>query len=164
MDLYLVRHGQAKPETLDPSQPLSQRGREEVERVARHAAALGIRVVEIQHSRKLRARETAEILAVHLAPSGGLREVDGLAPTDDPAVARQAVEEAGEPLMLVGHLPHLSRLASSLLVGNPAMEIVQFRNASLAHLLGEGGWRLDWILTPDLIHPAAGFPPSHRSA
>ncbi len=159
-----MRHGQAKPETLDPSQPLSERGRQEVERVARHAAALGIRVVEIRHSRKLRARETAEILAVHLAPPGGLREVDGLAPTDDPAVARQAVEEAGEPLMLVGHLPHLARLASSLLVGNPATEIVQFRNASLVHLLGEGGWRLDWILTPDLINPAAGFPPSRRSA
>jgi phosphohistidine phosphatase len=154
MEVYLVRHGQAKAETMDPAQPLSERGREEVERVARHAAARGLRVVEIRHSRKLRARETAEILAAHLAPARGVREVDGLAPADDPAAARQSLEEAHEPLMLVGHLPHLSRLASSLLLGDAGKEIVHFGNASLACLARtDGGWRLEWILTPDLAAP-----------
>ncbi len=151
MEVYLVRHGQAKPETQEPTQPLSERGREEVGRVARHAAALGIRVAEIRHSTKLRARETAEILAAHLAPTHGLREVDGLAPTDDPAAACQVLEEARESLMLVGHLPHLSRLTSSLLVRDAGKEIVHFGNASLACLSRtDGGWRLEWLLTPTL--------------
>ncbi len=151
MEVYLVRHGQAKPETQEPAQPLSERGREEVERVARHAAALGLRVAEIRHSRKLRARETAEILAAHLTPAHGLREVDGLAPEDDPAAACQVLEEAREPLMLVGHLPHLSRLASALLVGDAGKMIVHFGNASVACLARtDSGWRLEWLLTPAL--------------
>jgi phosphohistidine phosphatase len=154
MEAYLVRHGQAKPETVDPAQPLCDRGRGEVERVARYAAALGLRVAEIRHSRKLRARQTAEILAAHLSPAGRLREVDGLAPGDDPAAAREALEEAREPMMLVGHLPHLSRLASSLLVEDPGKEIVHFRNVSLACLARTaGGWKLEWVLTPDLVAP-----------
>ena len=154
MEVYLVRHGQAKPETLEPAQSLSEGGREEVERVARHAAALGLRVAQIRHSRKLRARETAEILAAHLAPARGLQEADGLAPEDDPAAARQVLEEAHDPLLLVGHLPHLSRLASALLVGDAGKEILRFGNASLVCLgRTDGGWRVDWLLTPSLAAP-----------
>ncbi len=154
MEVYLLRHGQAKPEAQDPAQPLSERGRREVDRVARHAAALGLRVAEIHHSRKLRARQTAEILAAHLRPTNGLHEVDGLAPLDDPAAAREALEGAQAPLMLVGHLPHLSRLVSSLLVGDPGKEIVHLTNASLAALARtDRGWGLQWILTPDVVPP-----------
>jgi len=69
----------------------------------------------------------------------------------DPAKARIEVEAAREPLMLVGHLPHLSRLASSLLVGDPAREIIRFRMGGIVCLVkGETGWLLAWILTPEL--------------
>jgi phosphohistidine phosphatase SixA len=39
MDFYLVRHGEAKPASEDPARPLTDRGRKEVERVARALAA-----------------------------------------------------------------------------------------------------------------------------
>jgi phosphohistidine phosphatase len=84
--------------------------------------------------------------------------VEGLAPTDDPEKARIQVEAACEPLMLVGHLPHLSRLASSLLVGDPAKEIIRFRNGAIVSLVkADRGWLLQWILTPALasVQPAA---------
>ncbi|HSB72042.1 MAG TPA: phosphohistidine phosphatase SixA [Candidatus Methylomirabilis sp.] len=156
MTLYLVQHGEAMPEAEDPARPLSGRGREQVERVGRHGAAVRLLVAEIRHSGKLRARQTAEILARHLLPARGVREADGMAPDDDPGKAAAAVEAAAEPLMLVGHLPHLGRLASSLLVGDPDREIVRFRNGGIVCLAKAGtGWRLQWILTPELVveHP-----------
>lgn len=156
MELYLVQHGEAKPEQEDPARPLTARGREEVHRVARHAARLSRQVAEIRHSGKLRARQTAEVLAEHLRPARGVREIEGLAPNDDPRKARTDAEAAREPLMFVGHLPHLSRLASSLLVGDPGREIIRFRPGGLV-CLGklEGRWLLQWILTPDLVRADA---------
>ncbi len=151
LEFYLVRHGEAKPDTEDPARPLSDRGREEVQRVARHAATLGLEVAEILHSGKLRARQTAAILAEHLSPRRGVREAEGLAPNDDPSVARAELEAAQEPLMLVGHLPHLSRLTSALLVGDPEREVIQLGIAAIACLVRiDAGFRLLWILTPEM--------------
>lgn len=151
MQCYLVRHGEAKAETEDPARPLSDRGREEVTRVARHVGTMGLQIAEIHHSGKLRARQTAEILAEYLSPTRGPHEVEGLAPMDDPEEAQAEIEQAREPLMLVGHLPHLGRLASALLRGDPEPEIVHFKAGAIACLAKvDGGFRLEWVLTPDL--------------
>ena len=56
MDIYLVQHGEAKPEAEDPERSLSDKGKKEVESSARHAAAVGIEVAQILHSGKLRAK------------------------------------------------------------------------------------------------------------
>ncbi len=151
MNVYLVQHGDAKPETEDPARPLTDQGRVDVELVARRAAALALQVAEIRHSGKLRARQTAEILADHLRPPHGIRETAGLAPMDEPGTAKVEVEAARAPLMLVGHLPHLSRLASLLLVGDAGRELVRFRNGAIVCLIRtESGWALLWVLTPEL--------------
>ena len=151
MQIYLVQHGEAKAEVEDPARPLTDRGREEVQRVARLAALLGLPLAEILHSGKLRARQTAETMADNLWPSRGLRELGDMAPNDDPVKARAELEATREPLMLVGHLPHLSRLASSLLVGDPGREIIRFRMGAIVCLVrAEHAWRLHWILTPEL--------------
>jgi phosphohistidine phosphatase len=151
LQVYLVQHGEAKAEAEDPARPLTDRGREEVQRVAERAAALGIQVAEIRHSGKLRARQTAEIFAAALSPSRGMREMEGLAPADDPGKARAAIESAHDPLMLVGHLPHLSRLGSLLLLGDPGREIIRFRNGAIICLAKvQDHWLVQWILTPEL--------------
>jgi len=75
----------------------------------------------------------------------------GLSPMDDPAEAQAMLEAAQETLMLVGHLPHLSRLASALLVGDPGREVIQFRMGAIVCLSRiEGSWVVKWILTPEL--------------
>jgi len=149
MELYLVRHGEAKSETEDARRPLNERGRREVESVARAAAAKGITVLEILQSDKLRAGETAEILARHLFPAGGVRRTQGLGPEDDPFIAKVELEAAAHSLMLVGHLPHLGRLASLLLTGNPDSVVVGFSTATIACLARERGrWRMRWTLSP----------------
>src|SRR5512136_2962902 len=104
MEIYLVQHGEAKPESEDPQRPLTERGHSEVEKVARYAAGLRLQVSLILDSGKLRARQTAEILAQHLAPPQGIRELNRLAPADDPKVAEVLIRQAGSPIMLVGHL------------------------------------------------------------
>src|SRR6266542_1028562 len=153
MDLYLVQHGEAKQESEDPARPLTDRGRREVERVARAAARAGLRVARIFHSGKRRARETAEILgAAGLGPPHGMTELAGLGPMDDPAIARRALGELTEPALLVGHLPQLGRFASLLVVGDAEREIVAFRMGGIVCLGSDDDcWRVKWMLTPELV-------------
>ena len=145
-----MQHGEALPEEVDPDRPLTDRGREEVERVARAAASRGVAVSAVLHSGKRRAAETAVIVALHLAAGIEPEKIPGLAPKDDPSAAAEAVGAREGPIALVGHMPHLSRLVSLLVVGEPDREIVAFRQGGLVKLTREAGWRVAWILVPEL--------------
>jgi phosphohistidine phosphatase len=152
MDLYLMQHGEAKAESEDPARPLTERGRQEVERVARHAARLPLGIGLVEHSSKLRARQTAEIVASCLEPRPRVQERPGLAPNDDPGDLARALQDASEPRLLVGHLPHLARLASLLVVGDAAQPILAFRMGALVALKHEAeGFRLRFVLPPELV-------------
>ncbi|HEY1372196.1 MAG TPA: phosphohistidine phosphatase SixA [Candidatus Binatia bacterium] len=149
MEFFLVRHGDARPSSEDPRRPLSERGREEVEVVARPAASR-IAVSAIFHSDKLRARETAEIMARFVRPQKGVKEISGLAPDDDPWIAKAELETADAPVMLVGHLPHLARLASLLLTGQSERTMLDFSTATVVCLAFErGAWNFCWSIAPD---------------
>ena len=82
MILFLVQHGEAKPESEDPERSLTDRGAEVVERMADWAARSGITMDQIFHSGKRRAEQTAAIFAKHLNPSRGMIAVQGLTPLD----------------------------------------------------------------------------------
>ena len=110
-----------RPDPTTGRVPLTPAGRAEVEATARALAARGVEVAEIRHSGLVRARETAEILGGVLTPARGIRATTGLAPEDAPDVAAGALERVAAPLMLVGHLPHLARLAAAL-VGGATLE------------------------------------------
>jgi phosphohistidine phosphatase len=149
MDFYLVRHGLAESELIDASRPLTRAGREGVECVAQLAAAKGIQVAAIYHSGILRAAQTAEILAAHLAPSTGVLAMSGLRPEDDPALAAAELAVADSSVMLVGHLPHMNRLAALLGGGDGRGDEVDFMPAMMACYSREGSlWRLDWKIAP----------------
>lgn len=142
MRIYLVRHGEAKPETEDPARPLSGPGRAEVERLGGAAVARGVAASEIRHSGLRRARQTAEILAAALRPPGGVRAVSGLAPADDPDIAAAECEQASEPVILVGHLPHLGRLAARLTGSRTEVELTTASMLCLTR--GHRGWEIEW--------------------
>ena len=149
MDLYLVQHGVARSKEEEPDRPLTSEGRTDVDRMAQHAALMEVKPERIWHSGKLRASQTAEIMARVLSPRQGMGVMEGLGPGDDPSQAGMAVAAIGVPAMLVGHLPHLSRLASLMLMGDPDAEIIAFQNAGIVCLtLTDGGWRLQWSLNP----------------
>lgn len=151
MEVYLVQHGESKPESEDPERPLTDKGRGEVESVARYIAERGAKVSQILHSGRLRAKQTAELFARYLVPAQGVAEQRGLAPLDDPGEAKQMVEQAETSLMLVGHLPHLSRLASLLILGSPEKEVVGFTKGGVVCLgRRNGDWSVNWALPAEL--------------
>ena len=148
---YLVQHGKAKSKQEDSDRPLTDEGRKEVESVMllmlRFGAITASRVV---HSGKRRAAETAELIAGKLEAE--VAAEDGLAPDDDPAVWAARLKEADRDLVVVGHLPHLERLASLLLCGRPEGGVVRFANGGVVCLAGQDGrWSLQWAVTPSLV-------------
>lgn len=149
----MVQHGAAKSEAEDPQRGLTDEGRRTVERVAQFARGLNIRLQAIEHSGKLRARQTAEILAAQLAPAEGIRQISGINPNDDvaPMSARLASLEGN--LMLVGHLPYLARLASRLLGLPSERTVVQFQMGGIVRLDRDttGQWSLRWALPPETV-------------
>jgi phosphohistidine phosphatase len=148
VNIYLVRHGEAVPERLDPQRPLTSSGREEVERVARMAAAKNVQVSAIFHSGILRAKQTAEILTEHLQPALSVQQLSGLLPQDDPAIAKAELEAAENPIMLVGHLPHLNRLVALLLSGNVESQVMEFPPATIVCCSNDTSkWKISWTLT-----------------
>lgn len=147
-----MQHGEATSEETDPDRPLTDRGRDDVDRVARAVARLALPLDRILHSGKLRARQTAATVAARWTPRKGVEERAGLGPTDEPSEIRAAIEAADETVLLVGHLPHLDRLASLLVAGDPETGVVAFANGGLVRLAEEGGeWRVQWILVPELV-------------
>ena len=152
MILYLVQHGEAKSEAEDPERSLTEAGAAVVERMADWAARTGLVVEQIRHSGKRRAEQTASILAKRLKPAHGVAAIGGLNPGDDVRATAKNLQSGQGEVMLVGHLPHLSRLANLLLIGDPEGSIVRFRNAGIVGLSSqEGKWGLDWAITPDLL-------------
>jgi phosphohistidine phosphatase len=151
MNVYLVQHGLAASKEVDPTRPLTAQGRQEVEQVADFAARLGLEVGQIRHSGKTRAEQTAAILSEALSPPGGVVAVAGLAPKDDVVPVAEALARESQPVMLVGHLPFLARLAGLLVTGDPECSVVQFRNAGIVCLTqAEDRWLVAWILTPEM--------------
>jgi phosphohistidine phosphatase len=147
---YLVRHGTAAPGPSDRARPLTADGRAEIEATARALVGHGVQIAEIRHSGLVRARESAEVLGRALAPARGVRATAGLAPDDDPDIAAAELDLAREPLMLVGHLPHLARLATAM-VGETQMGRVHFAPGTAVGLRrSASGWQLD------LVVPAPG--------
>jgi len=151
MQLFLVQHGEAMTKDQDPHRPLTEEGRAAVRRTAEAAFRLDVQVVEIRHSDKLRARQTAEELERALgAPA---KQASGLGPNDDISPLRREISSSEKNLMIVGHMPFLGRLAASLLCQDESLPVVAFRTAGIVRLdhLDQGGWTLRWALPPDVL-------------
>jgi len=153
MRLYLIQHGEAKSKEDDPDRPLTDEGLADVRKVAAFVKPLGLRVGAIWHSGRARAAQTAEALAEAVAADEGVVPRDGLAPKDGIKPVRREVEAAEADLMIVGHLPFLSKLASRLLAGSGSADVAAFQYGCVVCLDrdDEGAWRLAWMVTPELL-------------
>lgn len=154
MRLYLVQHTEAKSEEEDPARPLTEKGLADIKRVARHLREhAAIKLAEIAHSGKTRAEQTAQVLAEALAPLRGLAKAEGLEPLADPKPWAERLAELDEDIMLVGHLPHLSRLTSRLILDDEERKVVRFQMGGVVCLERdtEGNWAVRWALTPELV-------------
>ena len=148
MRVYLVQHGQAKPENEDPQRPLTDRGADDVAWVAHWAIdRFGVRPSRVIHSGKTRSRQTAEIWGRLLEVDA--EEGDGLAPNDDSKAWVRRLTADTADVMLVGHLPHLAKLASLLLTGDPDGQLIGFQQGGLVALEhNDAGWIVILLLPP----------------
>ncbi len=149
MRVYLVRHGEARKKEEDPERHLTEKGVEEAKKIARFLSEIEVHVEEVLHSGKTRAKEMAEIIASELGAR--IREVDGLDPLADPSEWAERLKGMNGDVMLVGHLPHLSRLAGLLLTGSQ-LEFVKLSSGGALCLEREGdGWSLIWLVSPGIL-------------
>jgi phosphohistidine phosphatase len=152
MLIYLVQHAEASKEE-DLGKDLTEKGRRDLESVAHHLKRLNVQVKQILHSGKTRAKSTALILARHLDPPEGISETQGLAPLDDPEIWSGRIAHMDEDIMLVGHLPHLGKLAAILMTGDKEKNVINFQMGGAVRLksMGPGQWAIEWMVIPEII-------------
>jgi phosphohistidine phosphatase len=154
VELYLLRHADAgDPQAWkgdDAERPLSGKGRKQARRTGRWLADLGRKPDVILTSPKARALQTATIVAASLGVKPKIEKRLG-GPLDD-EVLRDLLDGAGHDarrVMLVGHDPDFSSMASSL-SGGP----IALRKGALARIDltdGMGAGTLRWLVPPDAL-------------
>lgn len=152
--LYVVQHGEAMAKEENPDRPLTEGGAANAVGTATFLARTSMDVDRVRHSGKLRAQQTAGILAGHLTPNRDADAMEGLGATDATAPIVTAAEGWDEDFMLVSHMPFVARLVAALLGGDEERPPVAFVPGTVVALTPdtETGWRIAWMLRPELLH------------
>jgi phosphohistidine phosphatase len=159
MLLHLLRHADAgDPEAWqgpDAVRPLSEKGRKQSKRLADHLASIRFRADAVITSPKLRAEQTADIVAERIGSQ--LTVDERLAHPLDLETVDAILSDAGDPerVVLVGHDPDLSETLSTLC--GPQLEMkLEMKKGALARVevdrsLRPGQGTLRWLIPPDAL-------------
>ena len=113
--LLILRHGQAAPEGAgqDHERPLTQHGARSAERVGRVLQQKQLLPDRIISSTALRARDTAQRVAVSAGFTSAIDELDALylAEAEAYIIAVRELAAAAQCVLIVGHNPGLEELA-----------------------------------------------------
>ena len=157
MKLYCVRHGHADllPDSTGERQ-LTQQGVQDIKKVAAYLQARCVSAIHILHSHKARAVDTAQLLGEVLLPGQPTEPTALLDPAKPLPPLLDAIASWNDDTMLVGHMPAIAELVSTLLVNNPALPIVRFTPGTIVCLERIEGthWILTWVLQPDFVPKA----------
>lgn len=162
MKIYIMRHGIASesdgPSFDDDSQrPLTDKGRDKINRIAHTLKSLDIKPDLILSSPYVRAEQTASILAKEFNCKKDLKFSDLLIPTGKAeAIISQIVENyMVDEILIVGHEPCLSLLIGTLSVGNPDLAVNIKKGGvcclSASDLRVERRATIEWLLTPKIL-------------
>ena len=156
VQLHLLRHAHAgdpmKWHGPDEVRPLSEKGRLQAERLGRFLAEAGFEPDAIVSSPRVRALETARLVA---APLGLPVRVDAaLAGPLEIEALETLLSASGDPQrpLLVGHDPDFSQLAADL----TGLAELPIRKGALVRIdlmrpMEAGAGLLRWLLPPDLL-------------
>ena len=151
MNLFLLRHAEAIPEAAsDAERPLTERGTKQAKSVGRFCRDHEILPELVLSSPLVRALETARAVAGALDLVDRLKTVDFLKPGMGVESAISSLEKYWDraSVMMVGHEPDLSDLASALL--GSGRDILHLRKAALLRLslpkLKPGSGTLEFLL------------------
>jgi len=150
MNLYLVRHGSYTSEDVNISSPLSAEGKADIARLASYFSKIELSIPTLYHSTKLRAQQTAKILADALN-QGQCQLLEGLEPNAPIQPILKMINTQTEDLMLVGHLPFLAKLTAKLLSLDEDTPLIDYQPGSAACLSNNNGlWTISWVLNPTM--------------
>jgi len=157
IELGILRHADAGDpyawEGDDADRPLSKKGRRQAERLGTYLASIGYVPDVFITSPKVRARETAELVADALGTTVAIDDRLAIGFGIDELTA--ILSGAGMPSrpVLVGHDPDFSVLLSHLLGGAD----IPLRKGAFARVdldaVAEGAGTLRWLVPPDLLKP-----------
>lgn len=152
MKLYIVRHGEAVSEHVNPQRPLSPAGREEVVQVAQFLKKANAHVDQIYHSPLKRAEETAQIIKEISHPSAKLM-VKAVSPNDNINPIIEELAKRKEDLMIVSHLPFLPKLISHLVVKDENLNVIGLGTSCVVAMYRDNNqlWQIVWLVSPELI-------------
>ena len=159
IELHLLRHAHAgDPEAWtggDAARPLSDKGEKQAERLGSFLAGVGFKPDAIISSPKLRAAQTAEIVARHLGIP--FSTDDRLAGAIDVATLETLLRDAGDPSrpVIAGHDPDFSQLLAELAgAARIPMPKGALARVDIERPLRAGNGVLHWLVPPDLLKPA----------
>lgn len=149
MYLYLIQHARSKPVTEDPERGISSIGKKETLEICRYIKTEDIKTDEIWVSSKKRSQETADLITMNTSLENMIYEKDFLNPDDPVETAAKFINHRKKNIMIVGHLPFLSKLSSFLLTGSVNFQIIKYRNSGIVTLAYENDiWSVISIINP----------------
>ena len=130
MKLYLMQHALAQPSDQDPERHLSPAGVTQAKAAGRGIKRLGLGIDLIITSPKRRAHQTAALIAEAVRfPYSDILTTDAILPDRGPQELLDLLkkESPDARILVVGHMPHLAKIASFLMQGG----VVLIENAGL---------------------------------
>jgi phosphohistidine phosphatase len=156
LEIHLLRHAHAgdpaKWTGPDTQRPLSAKGRKQAQRLGALLEEQGIEPDAIVSSPRIRAQETAELVAEALGMTVTLD--DRLAgPLDLATIEAIAADARAGSLMLVGHDPDFTQLLREL-VGGDGLEMKKGTLATIdaPRPLRASEGTLRWLVPPSLLN------------
>ncbi|NLX50403.1 MAG: phosphohistidine phosphatase SixA [Methanospirillum sp.] len=157
MDLYVLRHGKAErtaPGEDDAVRNLTEKGQRDARRLGRWMRDRDLAIDLVATSPYVRARETAVLVLQGDPAPPPIETWDELRP-DGEVEAVLARLEAFDPsgaVLIVGHEPLLSSLASAAM-GGGRIRLPRGALAKVAGFAPGGSGALELLVTPALIAP-----------
>lgn len=138
MEIYLIRHGIAvergTPGYPNDDRPLTDEGRQKLRKAAKGIATLVSSFDLVVSSPLVRALETAQIVAKAIHGNERVQTSDALLPLAAPAEIAALLSRNREckRVLLAGHEPNMSRLATYLIGGDAA--VIEFKKGTLCRI------------------------------
>ena len=156
MKLYLMRHGDALSSQQDPERGLSERGKDNIVKIAKHVQQQKITFEHIYHSEKKRAKQTAEIMAEIISPEIKINVLQDITPTDDPILVFDEINSWDEDTLVTSHLPFIPNLISLLTGQDAFLTSISFETGTIVCLEKQSGtrWKINWTTSPSEIGDA----------
>jgi phosphohistidine phosphatase len=151
LNLYILQHGEAVAKEIDAERPLSEQGIRDIRILALHMQNMGVQRGNVFHSGKLRAQQSARLVAETISPGVQPLQTEGLNPNDDPTVIIEDIEQMDENILIASHMPFVSRLCSTLLTGTTDAEFASMPGTLFCLEKADNKWRLVYMLRPDFL-------------